>query len=82
MEGRGEGGRELEQAQDSVKLQVDTYSCDLMMSCLCSAGGEDRGDLTQFKEGMAKVGSKVTKMEPVTSAWLESVTVYSLLLWV
>ena len=79
---RGEGGRELEQAQDSVKLQVDMYSCDLMMSCLCSPGGDDRGGLTQFKEGMAKVGSKVTKMELVTSAWFKSITVYSLLLWV
>ena len=53
------------------------YSCDLMMSCLCSPGGDDRGDLTQFKEGMAKVGSKVTKMELVTSVWFESITVYS-----
>ena len=69
--GRGEGEeeRELEQAQYSIKLGRRVLLCmRLMMSCLCSPGGGDRGDLTQFKEGMAKVGSKVTKMELVMSA--------------
>ena len=76
---RGRGWNKLNMASSYLQSFVPP---DLMMLCLCSPGGGDRGDLTQFKEGMAKVGSKVTKMELVTSAWFGCMPLYSQLLWV